>query len=135
MDDIDEMNNNNYDHIQEEVNKPMSMVRHVVATQSEWVTTGEAARLLQVGSINTVKRWAREGKLHYRRLGGAQGRIQIERLSVENLLHSADSEFLSIQRSERTSDELGTWGREMTPEEMDELEADRNGQLPWRKST
>jgi len=135
LNDIDGNDNSGYDHIQEGVNKPMSMVRHVVATQSEWVTTGEAARLLQVGSINTVKRWAREGKLHYRRLGGAQGRIQIERLSVENLLHSTDSELFSIQRSERTLDELDAWGREMTPGEMDELETGRSSQLPWQKST
>ena len=135
MDDIDEKYDEGYNHTHGEVHKPMSAVRHVVATKPEWITTGEAARLLQVGSINTVKRWAREGKLHYRRPGGEQGRMQIERSSVENLLHSTDSELLAIQRSERALDKLDALGREMTHAEMVELEADRKGKLPWRKST
>ena len=113
----------------------MRMVRHVIETGAEWITTGEAARLLQVGSINTVKRWAREGKLHYRRPGGEQGRMQIERSSVKSLLQSTDSELLAIQHSERALDKLDALEREMTYAEMDELEADRKGKLPWRKST
>jgi len=135
MDDIDGENDFGYDHVQGEVKNPMSLVRHTIGTQSEWITTGEAARLLQVGSINTVKRWAREGKLHYRRPGGEQGRMQIERSSVESLLQSTDSELLTIQRSERVLDELDTLGRELTSEEMDALEAGRKGKLPWQKST
>ncbi len=135
MDGIDEKYGDEYTHTHGEVHKPMSVVRRVVETKPEWITTGEAARLLQVGSINTVKRWAREGKLRYRRPGGEQGRMQIERSSVESLLQSTDSELLAIQRSERAWDKLGAFGREMTHAEMDELEADRKGKLPWREST
>jgi hypothetical protein len=42
---------------------------------------------------------------------------------VEKLLYSTDSEFLSIQRSERTLNELDAWGRGIPPVEMEELEA------------
>lgn len=135
MDGIDGMAENGYDHTQKEVNCKVSMARQVMDTNPEWITTGEAARILQVGSINTVKRWASEGKLRYRRPGGEQGRIQIERTSVEKLLHSTDSELHAIQYSQRALDKLDDFGREMTPEEMDEVEAHRIGNLPWRKST
>lgn len=112
----------------------MDGIRHLTDLLSEWITTGEAARLLQVGSISTVERWAREGKLRYRRTGGEQGRVQIERASVERLLHSGDLELLAIQRSDRALDELNDFGLEMTPDEMDDLEAHRTGRLPWQKS-
>lgn len=135
MNGIDGKSENEYDHTQKEVNRPMSMARQVMNTDPEWITTGEAARILQVGSINTVKRWAREGKLRYRRPGGEQGRIQIERTSVEKLLHSSDSELQAIQNSERALDELDSFGREMTSEELDEVEGHRIGKLPWPKST
>lgn len=49
------------------------------------MTTGEAARLLGVRSVFTVKRWAREGILEGYRRGG---RILVSRESVERLLHS-----------------------------------------------
>ena len=135
MDDIDGMHGSRYDGLESEVTEPMIMAQHVVESEKEWITTGEAARVLNVGSINTVKRWAREGKLHYRQPGGEHGRMQIERASVEKLLHSTDSELLSIQRSEQALDETDALGRDMTQEEMDALEAGRNGKLPWQKST
>ncbi len=135
MNDIDGMHGSRYDGLESEVTASMSMAQRVVGSQKEWITTGEAANLLHVGSINTVKRWAREGKLHYRQPGGEHGRMQIERASVEKLLHSTDSELLSIQRSERALDEIDGLGRNMTQEEMDALEAGRKGKLPWQKST
>lgn len=51
------------------------------------ITTGEAARMLGVRSINTVKRWAREGLLEGFRRGG---RIVISRRSVERMLQSPE---------------------------------------------
>ncbi len=49
------------------------------------MTTGEAARLLGVRSINTIKRWAIEGLLEGYRRGG---RILVARASVERLVGS-----------------------------------------------
>lgn len=51
------------------------------------ITSGEAARMLGVRSINTVKRWAREGLLEGFRRGG---RIVISRRSVERMLQSPE---------------------------------------------
>ncbi|QQK77285.1 hypothetical protein HUG15_18020 [Salicibibacter cibarius] len=31
--------------------------------QSDWMTTGEAKKILSVSSVNTVKRWVAESKL------------------------------------------------------------------------
>lgn len=49
------------------------------------VTTGEAAQMLGVRSITTVKRWALDGLLDGYRRGG---RLMISRTSVERLLNS-----------------------------------------------
>jgi excisionase family DNA binding protein len=50
------------------------------------MTTGEAARILGVRSVNTVKRWAADGILDGFRRGG---RILVTRASVEALLNDA----------------------------------------------
>jgi excisionase family DNA binding protein len=52
---------------------------------STLLTTGEAATLLGVRSVFTVKRWAREGILDGFRRGG---RILVTRESVERILHT-----------------------------------------------
>ena len=49
------------------------------------LTTGQAAAMLGVRSVFTIKRWAREGILDGFRRGG---RILVTRESVERLLHS-----------------------------------------------
>jgi uncharacterized protein len=49
----------------------------------EWITMGEAARLLGVRSINTVKRLIREGRLRATRPGG---HYRIRRIDVERLV-------------------------------------------------
>src|SRR5688572_14409644 len=53
---------------------------------SDFVTTGEAARLLGVRSINTVKNWVREGMLEGSQVGG---RMKVSRESIERMLTSA----------------------------------------------
>jgi excisionase family DNA binding protein len=55
------------------------------STSREVMTTGEAASLLGVRSVFTIKRWAREGILDGFRRGG---RILVTRESVERVLHS-----------------------------------------------
>jgi excisionase family DNA binding protein len=50
------------------------------------VSTGEAAKLLGIRSINTVKRWAREGLLDGFRIGG---RVKVTRASVERMRESS----------------------------------------------
>lgn len=52
---------------------------------ADWLTTGPAARALGVRSINTIKRWAREGRLDGVRRGG---RLLVSAASVQRLLRS-----------------------------------------------
>ena len=53
--------------------------------QQEWITTGEAARMLGVRSINTVKRLVREGRLRAVRPGA---HYRIDAAAVRNLAKS-----------------------------------------------
>ena len=53
------------------------------------LSTGEAAAMLGVRSINTIKRWAGDGLLEGYRVGG---RIKVTRSSVEALLKSPIAE-------------------------------------------
>ena len=47
------------------------------------ITTGDAAELLGVRSINTIKRWVREGLLEGHQRGG---RVMVTRASVQRLV-------------------------------------------------
>lgn len=58
--------------------------------RQEWITTGEAARMLGVRSINTVKRLIRDGRLTAIRPGGHHYRVarrDAERLAAATLSH------------------------------------------------
>mgnify|MGYP001954612446 CR=1 FL=1 len=63
-------------------------------SEAELITPLEAADLLGIGSINTVKRWVRDG-----RLAGTirNGRYLVYRRSVDRLMTKPDEE-LEIQR-------------------------------------
>jgi excisionase family DNA binding protein len=67
--------------VKEMVAEPPAMVEPTGGV----ITTGEAAHLLGVRSINTVKRWAADGLLEGFRRGG---RILISRASVSRLVDS-----------------------------------------------
>jgi excisionase family DNA binding protein len=64
------------------------------------MTTGEAARLLGVASVNTIKRWVADGMLDGFRRGG---RVLVSRASVERMLN--DSRLTMHQRRERALDD------------------------------
>jgi len=61
----------------------LDRLREETTEDDDLLTTTEAARLLSVRSINTVKRWAREGLLDGRHIGG---RVKVTRASVDKLL-------------------------------------------------
>jgi excisionase family DNA binding protein len=55
------------------------------APPMDLITTGEAAELLGVRSINTIKRWARDGLLEGYRRGG---RMMVSRASIQRLVEA-----------------------------------------------
>lgn len=63
------------------------------AARHNMLTTTEAAQLLGIRSVNTIKRWASDGRLEGYRLGS---RVLVSRPSVERMLNDA---ALSRQRS------------------------------------
>ena len=52
----------------------------------DFVTTGEAARLLDIRSIDTVKSWVRDGLLDGHQV---DGRVKVSRGSIERMRESA----------------------------------------------
>jgi excisionase family DNA binding protein len=96
----------------------------------EWLTTAEAAALLGVKSINTVKAWCKTGYIRGVRVGG---RVKIPRSEVERIRDS--DRVRAVQASDRlheASSELGAGGG-LTPEQLRDLSAARPGTLPWQR--
>jgi excisionase family DNA binding protein len=57
-----------------------------MAEQREWLTTDEAAEYLQI-HVETVRRWAREGKVASVKLGN-RGGFRFKREDLERFLES-----------------------------------------------
>ena len=97
----------------------------------DWVTTGQAAKMLEVG-ITTVKRWLKTGRLEGRRLGGESGWIQINVASIQALLQANDPEVTKRQAIERSLEEMRGLGGELSEEELDDISMSKLGKLPWQ---
>ncbi len=100
------------------------------APAEDLLSTGEAAGILGVRSINTVKRWAREGLVEGFRVGG---RVKVTRRSVEAL---RDQPVTKDQQAfERRLDEVLA-PFDVSPEEAAAL-ADESmtgiGAVPWSR--
>jgi excisionase family DNA binding protein len=95
------------------------------APPTDLLTTGDAARLLGIHSLNTIKRWAREGILDGYRRGG---RVLVSRASVERL---TSSPTLAEQRAyERRLDEALV-PFDIGDEELPPTSATAVGRKPW----
>lgn len=114
-------------------------IEHSHSDAPEWVSTGEAARMLGVGSINTVKRWVAANKLRARRLGGDRGWMQVSRQSIGDLLKSQDPEMLKMQTLQRDWNNVNeAMNGELDAEVMEDLSwrnQTKSGQLPWEKES
>lgn len=100
------------------------------AMNTEWVSTGQAAKMLGVRSVNTIKRWAHEGKLEYRKPGSW---MQISMRSIYQLLELPDPELISIREMEHMIDETKELNVELTEDVLNDLSEERYGRLPWKK--
>jgi len=90
------------------------------------VTTTEAARLLGIRSINTVKALVLSEEIPHTRAGN---RMMIP---VSEILRLKESQWVSyLKHSDRVHEEIG--GEPMTHDEMDILSETRPGTLPWQR--
>lgn len=96
----------------------------------EWVTTGEAKRALGVGSVNTIKRWIREGKLEGRQYGEGSW-VRVSNRSIFRLMQQGDPEWEAIQRLHNALDTTSDLGGELTEEDLHDLSDRRVGKMPW----
>lgn len=109
-----------------------SLTKSKAKTQDipEWVTTGEAKRILGVGSVNTIKRWIAEGKLEARRFDD-RGWIRVSGESIKQLLERGDKELAAIRSLVKGLDETECLGGDLTEEDLETLSERRFGKLPW----
>ncbi len=90
--------------------------RLLLGEDARWIGTTEAKRLLGLGSENTVKAWARAGRLRSRIR--PNGRIQV-------LLDDV------LRRREAVEGVSAFGGDFLSEEELEELHRTRPGTLPW----
>ncbi len=96
------------------------------------LTTREAARLLGIGSVNTIKAMAHAGRIQSRKVG-THYRIPLS--EVERLRH--DATIRGLQASSRIHAEVAALGSTegLTAEELEDLEDARPGTLPWERAS
>ena len=94
----------------------------------QMVTTTQAAHLLGIRSVNTLKLLVRRSGLPYEMHGN---RMMVSVAVLERLQESP--EVGAIRASDRAHDASEALGsmRRLTAAQLDDLEAGRPGQLPW----
>jgi len=94
----------------------------------QMLTTGEAAILLGIKSVNTVKALARTGKISFRQEPGKQ-----MRLSLAGVLDfKATRDFQQLKVSEQIHDETAVLGSDVMPPAVLDATAPAPGSVPWR---
>lgn len=91
------------------------------------LTTTEAAEVLGIRSVNTVKALVRREGLAYERHGN---RMMIPLRELERIQGSVV--VRGIQESDRTHD-AADWGDRLSAEQLEDLERTRPGTVPWER--
>jgi excisionase family DNA binding protein len=98
-----------------------------LAAAHDLITTGAAAELLGVRSINTIKRWVRDGLLKGYRRGG---RVLVSRASAQRM---ADAPAIAEQRAFEQSLAEAIAPFENLPDEELPTSATWEGRKPWER--
>lgn len=122
----DELKRRGIDDLAERLDQSIADLTTVTPGQGDLLTTGEAAELLGVRSVNTIKSWAAKGILEGFRRGG---RILVSRPSVEAMLH--DSRLARYHEREKTFDEIAA-AFEAPDDMILPRPATWDGRLPWK---
>jgi hypothetical protein len=96
---------------------------------TQLLTTREAADIVGIRSINTLKALVIRNGIPYRKIGN---RMMLSLAEVEGL--KASPLMRGIRASEAVHDTLDALGQpgDLSAEELQDLEAARPGHLPWR---
>ena len=94
------------------------------------LTTREAAGLLGIGSVNTIKAMAHAGRIQARKVGT---HYRIPLAEVERLRQ--DATIRGLRASSRVHAEIASLGAPegLTDDELEDLEQARHGTLPWER--
>ena len=99
--------------------------------ESRLLTTTEAADLLGIRSVNTLKLLVRRLGIPYKRHGS---RMMLALADVERLQDHV--EVRGIRASDQAHDEaLALGGDGLSQEELDDLSSARPGNLPWQQGS
>lgn len=117
-----------------EIKVVVARARGEISDGDTLVTTTQAAKLLGIGSINTIKSMVRHGEIIDVRKAGNRTMIplrEIKRLQNTDVARDlrAMTDAMALGALPDEVDE----GARMSREEMDILEAGRPGAPPWKK--
>ncbi|MDQ6603100.1 MAG: helix-turn-helix domain-containing protein [Chloroflexota bacterium] len=118
----------------EEIKEVVARARGEIVGDDALVTTTQAAKLLGIGSINTIKSMVRHGEITTIRKVGNRTMIplgEIKRLQHTDLVR--DLRAIAGAMTLGALPDAENEGTPMSPEQMDILEAGRPGTLPWKK--
>ncbi len=110
------------------VRAKLAQLRALVGPE-QLLTTGEAATLLGIRSVNTVKALARSGKLPFLQEPGKQMRLPLAGV----LDFRATRDFQCLALSERVHDETAELGSDAIPPEVLDDVAPAPRSVPWQR--
>lgn len=117
-----------------EIKAIVAHAREEIMGDDRLVTTTQAAELLGIGSINTIKSMVKHGEINGARKTGNRTMIplrEIKRLQETDL--ARDLRAIASAMALGALPDEGDKEARMSREQMDILEAGRPGRPPWKK--